>query len=175
MLYLWSSAVAKVAIAWALLRIAVHRFHRVIIWIVIVIVICIGFAFWIILLFDCQPISYFWERLSFLTARGTCMSSDVLLITAYVYSGLTIFCDFTLGILPICFIWNLQMNRRTKGVLAGILSLGAVYVGFADFITIGLTWRSASIGVVIRMPYLKNYSDVDFLCECSPMPSAMQC
>ncbi|BCS21693.1 uncharacterized protein APUU_22125S [Aspergillus puulaauensis] len=147
MLYLWSSAVAKVAIAWALLRIAVHRFHRVIIWIVIVVVICIGFAFWVILLFDCQPISYFWERLSFLTARGTCMSSDVLLITAYVYSGLTIFCDFSLGILPICFIWNLQMNRRTKGVLAGILSLGAV----------------ASIGVVIRMPYLKNYSDVDFL------------
>lgn len=173
MLYLWSSAVAKVAIAWALLRIAVHRFHHVIIWIVIVIVICIGFVFWIILLFDCQPVSYFWERLSF-TAKGTCMPTDVLLITAYVYSGLTIFCDFTLGILPICFIWNLQMNRRTKGVLAGILSLGAVYVGFADFITIGLTWRSASIGVVIRMPYLKNYSDLDFLCECS-VPHAFSC
>lgn len=138
MLYLWSSAVAKVAIAWALLRLAVHRFHRVILWLVIVIVVAIGFVFWIILLFDCQPISHFWERLDF-TKEGTCMSTDTLLIVAYVYSGLTIFCDFTLGILPICFIWKLQMNRRTKGVLAGILSLGAVYVCLTHSYTIKLT------------------------------------
>lgn len=130
MLYLWSSAVAKVAIAWALLRLAVHRFHRIILWVVIVIVVCIGLVFWVILLFDCQPVSYFWQRLNPFE-KGTCMSTDILLIVAYVYSGLTICCDFTLGLLPVCFIWKLQMNRRTKGVLAGILSLGAVYVAFS--------------------------------------------
>ncbi|KAL2837339.1 hypothetical protein BJY01DRAFT_258397 [Aspergillus pseudoustus] len=146
MLYLWASAVSKVAIALALLRLAVKRRYRIILWTIIGVVIAIGLVFWLVLLFDCQPVSYFWERVT-LFKKGKCLSTDVLLSIAYLYSSITIVCDFSLGILPACLIWGLQMTHRTKAALAGILSLGAI----------------ASVAVVIRLPYLKHYADREFL------------
>ncbi|KAL5342686.1 hypothetical protein BJX70DRAFT_269101 [Aspergillus crustosus] len=146
MLYIWASAVSKIAIALALLRLTVRRLHRIILWGICAVIVVIGLVFWLILLFDCQPIPYFWERVN-LFKRGTCLSVDVLLIIAYVYSSLTIVCDVALGVLPACLIWGLQMTRRTKIALCGILSLGAV----------------ASVAVIMRLPYLPNYADVDFL------------
>ncbi|KAL4863304.1 hypothetical protein BDV12DRAFT_206644 [Aspergillus spectabilis] len=146
MLYIWASAVSKIAIALALLRLTVRRIHRIILWGICAVIIIIGLVFWLILLLDCQPISYFWERMD-ISKQGTCLSVDVLLIIAYIYSSLTIVCDVALGILPACLIWGLQMTQRTKIALCGILSLGAV----------------ASVAVVMRLPYLKNYADLDFL------------
>ncbi|KAL4939134.1 hypothetical protein BDV06DRAFT_225322 [Aspergillus oleicola] len=146
MLYLWASAVSKIAIAVALLRLAVRRLHRFILWATCTVIVIIGLVFWLVLLFDCKPVNYFWERTNILK-QGTCLSTDVLLIIAYAYSSLTIVCDFTLGILPVFLVWRLQMNRRTKMALMGIFGLGAI----------------ASVAVVIRLPYLKHYADVDFL------------
>ncbi|KAL4972773.1 hypothetical protein BDW66DRAFT_162614 [Aspergillus desertorum] len=146
MLYLWASAVSKIAIALALLRLAVRRLHRFILWAVCVVIVIIGLVFWLVLLLNCWPVEYFWERTNILK-QGKCISTNILLIIAYCYSSLTIVCDITLGILPACLIWNLQMSRRTKLALVGVLSLGAI----------------ASVAVVIRLPYLKNYSDPDFL------------
>ena len=127
MLYIWSSAVAKVSIALALIRLTVRKVHLIILWIVIAVVIAIGLMFWLVLLFDCNPVSYFWERTNPLNS-GTCLSTDILLAIAYLYSAITIFCDFTLGIFPVFLIWNLQMNGRTKAALGGILSMGAMFV-----------------------------------------------
>lgn len=127
MLYLWASAVAKVSIALALLRLTVRQAHRIILWTIIGVVTAIGLMFWLVLLFDCHPISYFWLRLE-PTHSGTCLSIDTLLAIAYLYSAITIFCDLTLGILPVFLIWRLQMNGRTKVALGVILSLGAMYV-----------------------------------------------
>nr|XP_001388563.2 P-type ATPase [Aspergillus niger CBS 513.88] len=146
MLYLWASAVAKVAIALALLRLAVRPLHRFILWAVIGTVICIGLVFWLILLLDCRPIGYFWGQINPLNS-GTCLPTNILLIIAYIYSSLSIVCDFTLGIFPAALIWGLHMSPRTKVALGAILGLGAV----------------ASVAVVIRLPYLKHYADADFL------------
>lgn len=85
-------------------------------------------AFWLILLLDCKPISYFWTRVQVLTSTGTCTSVEVLLVVAYIYSSLTIICDLSLGLLPIFLVWKLQMNRKTKIAVGGILSLGAMFV-----------------------------------------------
>ncbi|KAL4987447.1 hypothetical protein BDW68DRAFT_197426 [Aspergillus falconensis] len=146
MLYLWASAVSKIAIAVALLRLAVRRSHRFILWAICVVIVIIGLVFWLVLLFNCWPVEYFWERTNILK-QGKCISTNILLIIAYCYSSLTIVCDITLGILPACLIWSLQMSRRTKLALVGVLSLGAI----------------ASVAVVIRLPYLENYADADFL------------
>ncbi|KAJ5741007.1 hypothetical protein N7493_000879 [Penicillium malachiteum] len=147
MLYLWASAVAKVSIALALLRLAVKKIHRMILYAIIGLAITIGLMFWFVLLLDCHPISYFWGRVNPLTASGTCLSVNILLDIAYLYSSLTIICDFTLGIFPIVLVWNLQMNQRTKVAVGSILSLGAI----------------ASVAVVIRLPFLHYYADSDFL------------
>lgn len=165
MLYLWASAVAKISITIALLRLTVKRVHRIILWANIGIVISIGLMFWLVLLLDCHPISYFWNRVD-PRYSGTCLPVQILLDIAYLYSALTIICDLTLGILPIFLIWTLQMNRRTKIAVGGILSLGAMYVMILPFMGIArLTRTSASVAVIIRLPFLHYYADTDFLSE----------
>ncbi|KAJ5906073.1 uncharacterized protein N7473_002989 [Penicillium subrubescens] len=146
MLYIWASAVAKISIALALLRLTVKKAHRIILWVNIGVIIAIGLMFWFVLLLDCQPVSYFWNRVD-PRYSGTCLSVDILLDIAYLYSALTIICDLTLGILPVFLVWTLQMNRRTKIAVGGILSLGAI----------------ASVAVIIRLPFLQYYADTDFL------------
>jgi hypothetical protein len=127
MLYVWTSAVTKISIAHALLRLAVKKCHRIVLWCIIVVTILIGLMFWLILLFDCHPISFFWQQVD-QTTTGRCLPKPILLNIAYFYSVSTILCDITLGILPAFLVWNLQMNFRTKFAVGGILSLGAMYV-----------------------------------------------
>ncbi|KAJ5495758.1 hypothetical protein N7539_000874 [Penicillium diatomitis] len=146
-LYLWASAITKVSIAIALLRLTIKRNHRIFLWFIIVLAMTIMFAFWMILLFDCKPVSYFWTRVHVLSTTGTCTSVEVLLVVAWIYSSCTIICDFSLGFLPIFLVWKLQMNFKTKVAVAGILSLGAV----------------ASVAVLVRFPTLPHYRDTDFL------------
>ncbi|KAJ5573846.1 uncharacterized protein N7459_008273 [Penicillium hispanicum] len=149
-IYIWSSSLAKVSIAVALLRLTVRPVHVVILWVVIGTVIAIGTMFWLVLLLDCRPISYFWNRID-PSATGTCTSVDTLVDITYLYSVITIFCDFALGILPVFLVRGLQMNQRTKIAVVGILSLGAI----------------ASVAVVIRLPFLDStyqialWSDVE--------------
>ncbi|KAJ5725569.1 uncharacterized protein N7483_006926 [Penicillium malachiteum] len=145
-LYIWASAAAKISIALALLRLAVKRWQRNFLYCLIGLALVIALLFFFVLTFDCHPVSYFWKQAD-PYAKGHCTSVDVLLIIAYLYSGLTIVVDFSLGGFPLLLVWNLQMNSRTKVAVSGILSLGAV----------------ASIAVVIRMPFLKHYEDTDFL------------
>ena len=125
-LYLWSSAIVKVSIAVALLRLAVKRWHRVVLWMIVGTVIVVGLFFWLILLFDCKPVQHFWQRVD-PTYQGTCLSTEVLLYVAYTYSAITILCDFTLGGLPIIMVWSLQMDQHTKIAVGTILGLGAMY------------------------------------------------
>lgn len=127
MLYIWASAVTKISISVALLRLTVRKQHMIILYCLIGLTIANALYFFFILLLDCYPISYFWHQANPL-AKGSCLSSTILLNIAYLYSALTIVVDFSLGILPIFLVWNLQMNRRTKFAVGGILSLGAMYV-----------------------------------------------
>lgn len=53
---------------------------------------------------------------------------SIILDITYFYSSVTICCDMALGILPAFLVWKLQMNRRTKFAVGGILGLGAMYV-----------------------------------------------
>lgn len=95
------------------------------------------------------------------------MNLDSIIAIAYVYSVTATCCDFTLGLLPVFLIWKLQMNTRTKVALAAILGLGCVYVFFHSLVYIPAYSfpRSASAAVIIRIPFLHDYKDKDFLCE----------
>jgi outer membrane receptor for Fe3+-dicitrate len=84
--------------------------------------IAIGLAFWFVLTLQCQPVSYFWHRVG----SGRCLDLNTVVNMAYVSSAIAALCDLTLGLLPIFLVWNLQMNQRTKVVLACILGMGCV-------------------------------------------------
>lgn len=112
------------------------KVHRIILWGTISLTIIIGLIFWLVLLLECHPISFFWTQADG-KHTGSCLPVKTLLDVAYVYSAFTIVCDFTLGFLPIFLVWELQMNRRTKTAVGGILSLGAMYVLWANRILNG--------------------------------------
>ncbi|RAH57712.1 cation-transporting ATPase 4 [Aspergillus piperis CBS 112811] len=142
-IYIWASGIAKVSIALALLRLSVHTYQRIILWIVMGASICVSLVFWFFMLFQCHPVSKFWER----TGPGNCMSTDTLIRVAYVYSGICAVCDFALGLLPIDLVRQLQTTLKTKIALGATLSLGCV----------------ASTAVILRIPCLHFYKDIDFL------------
>ncbi|PWY83873.1 P-type ATPase [Aspergillus sclerotioniger CBS 115572] len=146
MLYSWSAAITKTSISIALLRLAVHKVHRMVLWTVTGLVIVAGVMIWLVFLAGCQPVSYFWSHVT-PNHHGTCMPRQILLDIGYLYSFLIVFSDITLGIMPAVLIWHLQMNRRTKIALAGVLSLGAL----------------ESVAVIIRIPYLHTYHDPNLL------------
>lgn len=106
--------------------------------------IIVGFLFFFFSIFQCKPVDFFWDRT---TKQGTCLDPDILLGIVYLYTVMAAISDFTLGLLPIFMIWNLQMRLRTKFSLAIILGLGIV----------------ASSAVIIRIPFLHTFKDEDFL------------
>lgn len=122
MSYVITCVIAKISIALALLRLTVAKLHSLILWVVIGLSLGVGLVFWFMLTLQCIPVSFFWER----TGDGKCLSVDYLIDIAYLYSVVATLCDFTLGLLPIVLVWNLQMSRKTKYALAGILSMGCV-------------------------------------------------
>lgn len=125
MSYVFTVVIAKVSIALALLRLTVARIHSIILWAVIAVSVIVGLVFWFMLTLQCQPVSYFWQRLNN-PGSGHCMGIDHLINIAWVYSIVATICDLILGLLPAALVWNLQMNTRTKVALACILGMGCV-------------------------------------------------
>jgi hypothetical protein len=115
----------KFSIAIFLLRIAVARTHRVIIWVTTVILEVYGAVYFFLFVLQCRPSNYFWTQ--YTGGKGSCINPNTTVIATYVYSGISCAADWTLGIIPIFLVWNLQMNSRTKVSVALILGLGAMY------------------------------------------------
>ncbi|KAI1855171.1 hypothetical protein JX266_000036 [Neoarthrinium moseri] len=144
--YAMSMIASKLSIGCFLLRITVKKIHIWIVYAAMSFSVLAGFAFFLVTLLQCQPVSYFWYRVD-PTAPGTCVSADVIIALAALYSAFSVISDFTFAILPAFLLWDLQMNRRTKFTIIPILAMGCI----------------ASSAVVARFPYLHQLRDTDFL------------
>lgn len=114
----------KFSIGIFLLRIAVARTHRIIIWTVVVVTEVYGFVYFLLFVLQCIPSEYFWTQ--YTGGKGHCINPKVTVDATYVYSAISCWADWTLAIIPVFLVWNLQMNSRTKVVVALILALGAM-------------------------------------------------
>ncbi|KAI1451434.1 hypothetical protein F4805DRAFT_473673 [Annulohypoxylon moriforme] len=147
--YIWyclTMIASKISIGLFLLRIAVQRIHHYIIYVNLLLTVVTGLVFFFVTLLQCNPIPYFWLRFDG-TTQGTCIDVNIIAALTYLYSALNVICDFTFATLPIVLIWGLQMDKRTKVALIPILSMGCV----------------ASSAVVVRLAYIKDFKDPDFL------------
>lgn len=113
---------SKLSIGWFLLRIAVKRIHSWIIYASMFISIIAGSVFFFVTLFQCRPISHFWNK----DISGRCINPNVVVGLAYLYSAFSIVSDFTFAIIPAFLVWNLQLNRRTKIALIPLLTMGCM-------------------------------------------------
>ena len=76
----------------------------------------------LLVVFQCKPVSFFWDK----NQLGTCIDPIVIAGSTYAFGGISTICDLTYGILPIFLIKGLNMNRRSKLLVAGILGLAAM-------------------------------------------------
>ncbi|KAM0518871.1 hypothetical protein ACHAPE_003861 [Trichoderma viride] len=144
--YIWycvTMILTKISIGYFLLRITVEKIHNWIILIVMSLSVITGICFLFITVFQCHPISFFWNK----NQDGTCINIDVIIAFTYVYSAFSVICDFTFAILPIVLIMQLQMNNKTKLALIPVMLMACV----------------ASVAVVVRFPYVKDFKTLDFL------------
>ncbi|KAJ0165375.1 hypothetical protein CTA2_11473 [Colletotrichum tanaceti] len=145
--YLWyclAMIASKVSIGYFLLRITVRKVDVWIIYTVMMLTVCTGVVFFFVTLLQCQPISYFWNKR---TQDGHCVPMDVIIALTYLYSAFSVICDFTFATLPIVLIWKLKMDKKTKLALVPIMAMACI----------------ASAAVVVRMPFVKDFKNPDFL------------
>lgn len=139
---------SKLSIGVFLLRITIQRVHHYILYLAMLCSVVSGLVFFFVTLLQCQPITYFWNK----DQDGTCINPSIIAALTYLYSAISMVCDFTFALLPLHIIRGLQMNIRTKYALIPILGMGCI----------------ASIAVVIRFAYIKDFEDPDFLCKSVP-------
>ncbi|KAH7114160.1 hypothetical protein B0J13DRAFT_590616 [Dactylonectria estremocensis] len=143
---LWFSTTmiaAKTSIGCFLLRITVRKLDVWILYGVIITTVCTGTVFFFAKLFQCKPISFFWNK----NQSGTCLNGDFVIIFTYVYGGFSLITDLMCTILPMVVVWKLNMKRKAKIALIPILAMGCV----------------ASAALIVRFSFIKEYKNSDFL------------
>jgi hypothetical protein len=114
---------AKMSITFFFRRIMVERVHR---WILasaaaLTLVSCTIFFFTCV--FQCWPVSYFWDKYS---QTGTCIPDRVIIALAILFSVINIITDFTFALLPAWLVSHLNMKVKTKVALCALMGLGCV-------------------------------------------------
>jgi hypothetical protein len=122
--YTISTSVLKIAVGFFLLRITIVKIHIWIIRTIMIIAAFLGTAYTFLVIFQCSPISVWWDLDP--DHNGTCLSASLVVIFTYVVSGLNSFADWTFGILPIFIVKDLQMKKRAKVIVSGVIGLAAM-------------------------------------------------
>ncbi|KAF1958983.1 hypothetical protein CC80DRAFT_441815 [Byssothecium circinans] len=141
--YCSSMICSKISIGCFLLRIAIRKVHTWFIYGVMTVSLVSGLTFFFVTLFQCHPVSYFWNT----RQDGGCININIVIVLAYVYSAFSIITDFTFALLPTFLIVHLQLKRKTKIALIPLLTMGCI----------------ASSAVVVRLPFLLEIGSPDFL------------
>ncbi|KAF5986608.1 integral membrane protein PTH11 [Fusarium coicis] len=137
-IYDFSLTPLKASICVTLLRIAVTKTHRIIVWATLIFTIVTTMYNTIGTFFGCMPISANWND------REKC-SVPLLMSLGYVVSISAVISDWTCAILPIFMLYKSHMRKATKVSVSIILGLAAL----------------ASICTIVRIPYLTAFSQPD--------------
>ncbi|KAH7109719.1 hypothetical protein B0J13DRAFT_516841 [Dactylonectria estremocensis] len=125
----------KGSICVTLLRIAVEKIYRIIIWATLVVSCISPFIVIIGLMAICRPISANWDR-----SAGECSPPIVITGLSYLVSATSVATDLICAILPGFMLYKAQMKRATKISITIILGLGVL----------------ASIATIIRLAYTSS-------------------
>jgi hypothetical protein len=116
------SALIRSSIAIFLLRIAQMKVHKYIIYANLVVIWLLSITYFVLLLVQCTPPSYFWQQV--LGQPGHCVDKAVIPSVTIAHSVISATSDFILAALPVAMLWSVQLNKRTKLGIAVLLSLG---------------------------------------------------
>ncbi|KAF2876611.1 hypothetical protein BDV95DRAFT_561196 [Massariosphaeria phaeospora] len=130
-LYTTATAPIKSSICVLLLRITPSSIYRWILYSLIFICVVSSIVAIVVFATICAPVSAVWD------GEGRCEPSDYqkFAITIRVFGAFSILTDWSCALIPIPILWNVQLTRRTKVYIAGMLALGVF----------------ASVGTIVRM------------------------
>ncbi|RLL96931.1 hypothetical protein CFD26_103155 [Aspergillus turcosus] len=149
-IHLWAIGMVKVSIGLFLLRFAPKKGYNIFIWVVIVamtLYMTICFFLWI---FQCKNIRTNWDP----SVQSKCFTIPQRLQLSYTNTALNILTDLIFAILPAFMLRHLQVNRRVKLSLVGILGLG-VFACAASFIKLSILPNYGRTG-----DFLWDYTDL---------------
>jgi hypothetical protein len=107
----------KIAIGAFLHRVTGKKSHKYIIYGVTVCSTVYSVYFIFLIIFQCLPVSYFWDK----AQHGRCIAPVVVADSTYVHSAINAISDWTLGILPVFIVHDLNMKRNAKISIAALL------------------------------------------------------
>ncbi|EQB58536.1 hypothetical protein CGLO_01206 [Colletotrichum gloeosporioides Cg-14] len=137
--YVSGSLLIKTSICVTLIRIATQRRFVYILYGLIAMSAISTFIAILAVLVRCRPIAASWNP-----TLGTCLPQTIIITLTYVVSVINIINDFSVAIIPVFMLWNVQMRRKLKILTTMILGLGIL----------------ASTATIIRMPYSSAYNNV---------------
>lgn len=108
-----------------LLRFAVEEYQKRLIYIVTGVIQVYSTIFLFIFIFQCMPVKFLWTRYQG-AVHGRCINPSITVVTGYIYLAVTIVYDGTMAILPWFIVRKLQLDLRTRRMIAVILSLGSM-------------------------------------------------
>jgi len=140
-LYVLTVFSVKLSIGSFLLRLVQRPIQKYIIITTLTLVSVYTATYLFLVIFQCQPVSRAWYPLN----QGKCLPDRVIVGSSYAHSAVIGSSDLVFAILPIYLVWHLQMNKRMKFSVAGLLGVGAL----------------GGITTFIRMPYIKGLAAAD--------------
>jgi len=146
-IYAVTATALRVTVGIFLLRIISRKTHRVIIHTLNAIGVAYGACYLATIVFQCIPLSYFWERLD-MQGNGICFDANVSVKMTIGASVVAAVIDWSFGLLPIWILWSVQLSNRRKIMVCVLLGLGVC----------------ASTAPIVRLPYLAGLlNNADFL------------
>ncbi|KAH8820254.1 hypothetical protein F5884DRAFT_849523 [Xylogone sp. PMI_703] len=136
--YVSGSVFIKASICAQLIRISTQRRYKVILILLIAATAITTLIAILAVLVRCKPIAASWNP-----ALGTCINQDIIIDLTYAVSAVNIVTDWSVAIIPIFILRNVQMRATLKRLTRLVLGVGAL----------------ASVATIIRMPYSTAYSN----------------
>ncbi|KAH8654192.1 hypothetical protein BGZ61DRAFT_594821 [Ilyonectria robusta] len=135
--YISGSVFIKASICATLARIATQRRYIYTLWGLVAVSVIATLVAISAVLVRCKPVAASWNP-----ALGTCIDQSIIIALTYAVSVINIVTDWAVAVIPVFILWNLQMRKTLKKMIALVLGLGVL----------------ASIATIIRMPYSSVYS-----------------
>lgn len=147
LLYIIATALTKASAGAMFLRITTIRAHRILIWAVMGLTLFLSVVFFFLVMFQCQPISFFWDPLRD-PRNGRCISDKTTTSATYLHAAVVAAGDWTYSIFPFFLFRRLNLDKRTKISATAVLALANV----------------GSIATLVRIKDIHEiYTNPDFL------------
>lgn len=125
LIFLLSNMAVKQSIAFSLLRYVVESYHKKLIHVATLVVQICSIVLFFSTLYDCVPIEFFWTQAQGAT-EGVCRARQPTVRIAYAYSASFVIYDLVMAILPWFMVRKLQLDMRTKLMVATLLAFGSM-------------------------------------------------